>query len=394
MVWSLFLEGLLSFFTPCVLPLVPLYIGYLTSDQKEYDSPAAKRIHTAAVTFFFVLGICTVFFIAGLGTSVLREFFSGHRLLFLLAGGFLLLVLGAYYLGMIQIPFLERERRIAWNKPGKGGYLNAWLMGFFFSFAWSPCIGPLLTTAIITAAGAATRAAGWLYLGAYSLGFISMFILIGLFTEEVLALINKRRSIVKYTKILGGLVIVGMGCYMLYQSADMINKLQNPSQQSMPVADAESETAGSEGDPAQSQDDLTLYGFTLSDGEKDVNIKDYKGKTIVVNFFGTWCSYCNQELPALQKMNDTRDNVKVFLIAAPGLNGEGDIEYVQKYMGERGYTMDILYDLDYAVTRKYGISGYPTTFIIQPDGMFYQYYIPGYIPEDVFMEHVDKASQS
>ena len=96
MVWSLFLEGLLSFFTPCVLPLVPLYIGYLTSDQKEYDSPAAKRIHTAAVTFFFVLGICTVFFIAGLGTSVLHEFFSEHRLLFLLAGGFLLLVLGAY----------------------------------------------------------------------------------------------------------------------------------------------------------------------------------------------------------------------------------------------------------------------------------------------------------
>ena len=268
MVWSLFLEGLLSFFTPCVLPLVPLYIGYLTSDQKEYDSPAAKRIHTAAVTFFFVLGICTVFFIAGLGTSVLHEFFSEHRLLFLLAGGFLLLVLGAYYLGMIQIPFLEKERRISLAKPGKGGYLNAWLLGFFFSFAWSPCIGPLLTTAIIAAAGAATRATGWLYLGAYSLGFIFMFILIGLFTEEVLALINKRRSIVKYTKILGGLVIVGMGCYMLYQSADMINKLQNPSQQSMPVADAESETADPQTDIDESQDDLTRYGFTLSDGER------------------------------------------------------------------------------------------------------------------------------
>ncbi len=390
MIWGLFLEGLLSFFTPCVLPLVPLYIGYLTAEQKQTDDRRHDRIQTAVLTFFFVLGICTVFFIAGLGSGLLREFFTGHELFFLLGGGFVLLLFGLFSLGIIGIPLLQRERRIMRVQRRGGRYVNAYLLGFLFSFAWSPCVGPLLASAILAAAGASTKLLGWLYILAYSLGFIFMFILIGLFTEEVLALLKKHRNIVKYTQVLGGLAVLCMGGYMLYQAGGRILALE---QNGMMETAAQNEPAAGEDDTvSEDGTDLQKYGFTLSNGEREVSISEYEGKTIVMNFFGTWCHYCNQFMPFLQNLSENREDVKVFLIAAPGYNGEGDEEYIQKYMTEHGYDMEILYDPDLRVSRTYGVSGYPTTFIIQPDGMFYEYYLPGYVAEDMLNQFIDEAS--
>ena len=156
---------------------------------------------------------------------------------------------------------------------------------------------------------------------------------------------------------------------------------------------AQNEPAAGEDDTvSEDGTDLQKYGFTLSNGEREVSISEYEGKTIVMNFFGTWCHYCNQFMPFLQNLSENREDVKVFLIAAPGYNGEGDEEYIQKYMTEHGYDMEILYDPDLRVSRTYGVSGYPTTFIIQLDGMFYEYYLPGYVAEDMLNQFIDEAS--
>ncbi|HCK89014.1 MAG TPA: cytochrome C biogenesis protein, partial [Erysipelotrichaceae bacterium] len=104
---GLFLEGLLSFFTPCVLPLVPLYVGYLTQETKSTDAEGNivyDRKRTLFLTAGFVLGICTVFFLAGLGAGALHTFFTSHSLQFMLAGGFFLILMGLYSANIIQIP--------------------------------------------------------------------------------------------------------------------------------------------------------------------------------------------------------------------------------------------------------------------------------------------------
>lgn len=210
---SLFLEGLLSFFTPCVLPLVPLYIGYLTKDARiedEAGNVTYDRKRTLFLTIGFVLGICTVFFLAGLGSSALRMFFADNSILFQIAGGILLLLSAAVSLHLIRIPLLERTYQKNMDLSGGMHFLKAYLLGFFFSFAWSPCVGPMLAQAMMMAAQA-DSSAGWLYIFSYAAGFIVIFLLLGLFTGEVLNLLKKHRGIVKYTGILSGIVVAAMG---------------------------------------------------------------------------------------------------------------------------------------------------------------------------------------
>lgn len=393
---GLFMEGLLSFFSPCILPLIPLYIGYLTAG---YDSSDPKhRLRTFLNTFAFVLGICTVFIAAGLGSTALQKFFQTYTIQFQLIGGFLLIVLGLMTLGIVHIPLLERDYRFSFSTSGKTSFLKAYVMGFCFSFAWSPCIGPLLASAIVQAASAPTKLVGLLYLGAYSLGFILPFLIVGLFADTVLNWIKNHKTVVKYTGWLGGAVVTGVGIYMLVQANTNILALQkSTAAPSVAVSGAENNAAviqeGAQDTPdPDTRPDAEKYNFTLNDSEGNPHsLTDYVGKPLLLNFFGTWCSYCNMELPSLQKVADNGE-IEVVLIAAPHLNNEGDIAYVEQYMKDAGYHFTILYDENYDVTRSYGISGYPTTFAMNKDGSFLGY-MPGYMPDEVLDQVVAQLTE-
>lgn len=382
---ALFSEGLISFFSPCVLPLIPLYMGYLTSDTVKTDelgNTVRDKKRTFIQTLAFVIGICSVFFIAGLGVSAVGSFFKNHRVELQIVGGIMMVVMGLVSLNIIQIPLLKMEKRFSY-KQGKSGIVNAYLMGFFFSFAWTPCVGPMLASALVEAANASTKFIGFVYLASYSLGFVGMFIVLGFFTDYVLDFLKKSRNYLTYIQKIGGVLIIVMGLFML-NSARVSLKLQNTSE------------VASEQVPADSEDmrtDVEKYGFHLEDKDGNtVHLEDYKGEITLINFFGTWCHYCNEELPNLQKIHETRSDVKVILVALPGQMGEGDISYVEDYMSKRGYTMPIVYDKDGRVSREYGVSGYPTTFIMKKDGNFLGY-IPGYITEADMEMYLKKASE-
>lgn len=377
---GLFLEGLLSFFSPCVLPLIPLYIGYLTSGTEDEENPTKRRIHVMVLTISFVLGICTVFFLAGLGTNAFRTFLNEETLWLQLGGGIVLILFGLFALGWIRIPFLEKERRHFLKLGEKMTIPKAYLMGFFFSFAWSPCIGPLLASVLFVAANASSGLLTWAYILSYTLGFIFVFLLLGLFTDEILHLLKKHRNIVKYTKILGGLVVVGMGIYMLSQGVIAVNALKN----NQPVA------VQNEVQP-DAQTQIEQYNFTLpSSRGSQATLSDHKGKTVVLSFFGTWCTFCNQELPHLQEIEENNPDVKIFLITTPNVGREGDITYIENYLKEKGVTIETLYDTQLQVTRMYQISGYPTTFIIKRDGDFYGY-VPGYVDKETMETFLQEA---
>ncbi len=400
---GLFLEGLLSFFSPCILPLVPLYIGYLTKGSMMTDENGQAhydRMKTLILTTGFVLGISTVFVIAGLGSSALATVFKQYTLQLQIAGGVLLVILGLANLHIINIPFLNQTHQKTMRVEGGMTFLKAFALGFVFSFAWSPCVGPLLAQAIVLAS-TATNGLGWLYIASYALGFIVIFLLIGLFTEEVLNIINRHKSIVKYTGVLSGVLVLAMGCFMLFQGFTTMNALQNRSSTTpaeTTVDDSKKDTASKEDnsnkDDSSTKTSIEKYNFALVDGEGNVhNLSDYKGKTIVMNFFGTWCHYCNEEFEGLQKINDEmKGDVQVLMIAAPGLNGEGSIQYVEEYMKKRGYNFTILYDTTLEATDTYHISGYPTTYIVRPSGDFLGY-VPGYVSEEQMRNYIKTAQE-
>ena len=381
---ALFLEGLLSFFSPCVLPLVPLYIGYLTSGIDTNSSKAKVRIQTTVRTLFFVLGISTVFFLAGLGSSALRYFFQKNTIFFSIIGGFLLILFGLFSLGIIDIPFLQREHRIVSFKQNKNGIIRSYLLGLFFSFAWSPCVGPLLASAMLKSASAESALIGWLYIGCYTLGFIIIFILLGLFTEEVLMLLKKHTNIVRYTKIIGGIAVLCMGIYMLNTGFTSIKALENKTSDNTTVIENSND---------ENLTDIEKYSFTLKDNKgNDVTLSEYKGKTVVLNFFATWCTYCKMELPSLEEINSTRDDIVIFLVATPDIGNEGSKEYIESFMEENGYSMTVLYDETGEVVSKYNVSGLPTSFFFKPDGSVLGY-VPGYVEESSLISILEECQK-
>ncbi|MBQ9512034.1 MAG: cytochrome c biogenesis protein CcdA [Lachnospiraceae bacterium] len=255
--FTVFLQGLLSFFSPCVLPLVPLYLGYLSGGTLRRDTSSdgsgATCLRSAPVgaeprspgpcapsrgryvydrrkvlvnTTFFVIGISFAFFLLGLGFTALGTFFTSRQVLFARLGGVLMILLGLYQLGFLgESKLLSREIKLPLE--GKlsarqtdevsfvGGALLALLLGFTFSFAWTPCVGPALTSVLIMASSARTATRGFLLIGVYTLGFVLPFLAVGLFTSEVLTLFQKHRNIVRYTVKAGGVLMILLG-FMVY----------------------------------------------------------------------------------------------------------------------------------------------------------------------------------
>ena len=384
---SLFLEGLLSFFSPCVLPLVPLYLGYLTKDAKmiaQDGSVKYSRLKTLFFTLFFILGVLFVYVLAGIGTGVFHDFFVQHKVVFEVVGGFILLFLGLVNLHVIRIPFLENVHQKQMHLSGEMTWLKALILGFFFSFAWSPCTGPLLAQAIVLASAASEKWMGWLYIASYAVGFVCVFLLLGFFTEEILNILKKFRGIVKYTGIIASILVLGSGCYMLFDAYRSYSAMTSSPKKSESVE---------ENDDTSQNISIDSMNFTLNDiNGNSHTLLEYKGKTIIVNFFGTWCYYCNQELPSLQEIQDTDPDTKIILVAAPGVNGEGDAAYIDSYMKKAGYTMEILYDTDLSVTNQFGITGYPCTFVIRPNGE-YMGYIPGFVEHDELLKIIEDAKK-
>ncbi|HOH69451.1 MAG TPA: cytochrome c biogenesis protein CcdA [Sedimentibacter sp.] len=209
-----FLEGFISFFSPCVLPLIPVYISYLAGNGKRVNSDGTITYERKKVLFntlFFVLGISSVFFILGLSFSALGIFFNKNRDIFSKIGGAIIVILGLVQLDIIKLNFLKMEKRINMDIGGKMNPILAYIMGFTFSFAWTPCVGPALASVLILASNAENAFAGNMLVFVYALGFIIPFIILGIFTTETLNFFKEKRNLVKYTIKLGGFILVIIG---------------------------------------------------------------------------------------------------------------------------------------------------------------------------------------
>ena len=425
---TVFLQGLLSFFSPCVLPLLPLYIGYLsggTAVKGEDGKIHYKQSKVLVHTLFFVAGVSFAFFLLGLGVSAVGGFFHSHQAMFARVGGILVMLFGLYQLGIFGTSsVLGREHRLPFQLDRLAmSPVTALLMGFTFSFAWTPCVGPALTSVLLMAASAATRSQGFGLIGVYTLGFVLPFLFVGLFTTRLLELFRKYRGVVRYTVKIGGILMVLMGILMFTGKMNdvtgylsRISGTQVPRTERMeegtvaekaeadnegestesgtggPESTAASEEASGETAPAETAADarpvIPAVDFELEDQYGNIHrLEDYRGKTIFLNFWATWCPPCKAEMPDIQKLyeksaTEGEDAVIVLGVTAPNMGQEGSEEEIAAFMEEKGYTYPVLMDTEGELFNSYGIMSFPTTFMIDRDGNVFGY-VSGMLSADM-----------
>jgi cytochrome c-type biogenesis protein len=219
---GVFLAGLVSFLSPCVLPLVPPYLAYLggtTLDQMNTGSPmddtAKRRVIWAAL--FFVLGFTTVFVALGAGASALGQVVLTYRDVLAKIAGVVIILFGLHFLGLLKIPLLYVEKRYHADMHGVS-YAGAYLIGLAFAFGWTPCVGPVLATVLAVAAQESSLKTGVLLLLTYSLGLGVPFLLAAIAIRPFLGFMQKfRRHLGTVEKVMGVLMVV-TGCLFLFGS--------------------------------------------------------------------------------------------------------------------------------------------------------------------------------
>lgn len=212
-IWIAFLAGLVSFLSPCVFSLVPAYIGYLggRAVAQERQTEIPKRWLTVAHGIAFVFGFSLVFILTGVAVSTLGALLNDLKPLIAKIGGVVIILFGLHMTGILRIGFLEYDLRPQTTDDRQRGFLSSVLMGIFFSFGWSPCIGPTLG-AIYTIAGySGDVVQGISLLTAYSAGLAIPFIAAAIGVGWVTALLRKYGGVLRYVEIGMGVFLVIIG---------------------------------------------------------------------------------------------------------------------------------------------------------------------------------------
>lgn len=399
---TVFVQGILSFFSPCVLPLLPLYLGYLSGSMGDAQGAQTSRVKTLVNTLFFVIGISAAFFLLALGMTALGQALHQYQKIIIQVGGILIIAFGLFQLGVFRPMALEQDRRIRFPLQKLAmSPLVALVFGFTFSFAWTPCVGPALASVLLMAGSADTALQGFALIGLYTLGFVLPFLAVALFAGGLLKLFQKHRNVVRYTVKVGGALLVVIGLLMVTGWMDTLSgSLAGSDPQPTPTIQATqqpeaTDTPDATDAPQESQAPIPALDFTLTDQFGNTHTLDqYKGKTILLNFWATWCGPCRSEMPDLQAVyedygNNEKDLV-VLGVAAPNLGQEGSAEDISAFLEENGYTYPTLMNEDASLFYSYGISSFPTTFMIDKNGNVYGY-IMGAQSREVFDDIIQQT---
>lgn len=221
------IAGLMSFLSPCILPIVPFYLSYLAgtsvtnvTDSSEIDSTVRRRAFFSAICF--ALGVITVFMALGATASLLgqlvREYFDILRW----AAAALIIAMGLHFLGVIRIGFLYRQFRADAGSTSNVGYVGSFVIGLAFAFGWTPCVGPVLAAILFTAAGQQTAWQGAGLLFVYGVGMTLPFVLAALFIAPFMRWARRFRKHLGLVEKLMGLLLVLFGVLIATNSVNII----------------------------------------------------------------------------------------------------------------------------------------------------------------------------
>jgi cytochrome c-type biogenesis protein len=209
-----FAAGIVSFLSPCVLPLVPGYVSYVVGDALAVSGEPIRRLAALRDSLCFVLGFSTVFVILGASATSLGRLLLAYRYEANLAGGGVVIVLGVFMMGLARLHWLQREFRLHPDLVG-GRPVAAYVIGIAFALGWTPCIGPVLGAILTTSAVSATVTQGVVLLSLYSLGLGLPFLAAALFTDSLILRLRALRRLGRSLQLGAGAVVTAMGIAML-----------------------------------------------------------------------------------------------------------------------------------------------------------------------------------
>lgn len=380
-----FLEGLVSFLSPCVLPLLPVYMGYLAGQDQE--QPHSQR-RIFMLTLSFVVGIFTAIMLMNISVHVLSSFFKDHMVYFVRIGGILIVLLGLHQLGIWKFKSLERTWKLPFRKKGNVNAIIAFLMGFTFSFAWTPCIGPALSSILLLASSSGSLWVSTFLMIVYALGFTIPFLILGLFTGKVLHWISNHKNIMNIAVKLGAVILIVIGLMMFTGKMNTISTYMSASGNKISKQEQSSDANKAEESKENSTDKQEEAGeqldFVLKDQNgKKVSFEEYRGKVIFLNFWATWCPPCQRELPHIQELYEkykSSDEVAVLTVVSPG-GQEKNADGIKAFLNEHTYSMPVLFD-DGSMYYYFQVTSMPTTFMIDKEGRPFGY-VKGQLTPDM-----------
>ena len=215
--------GFLSFFSPCLLPMIPAYIMYITGVDVE-DDLSKVRVRALVRTMGFIIGFTIIFMIMGSSATLLGRVFVQNKDIFFKVSGVLIILFGLNMMGVLKFNFLSSEKRV--KSPKKvTSWFSSVLMGMAFAAGWTPCFGPVLASILVFAGTSATISKGVLLLFIYSVGMAVPFILTALFINVFISWMAKAEKFMKYMPTISGVILVVFGLLIFFNKMTMISSL-------------------------------------------------------------------------------------------------------------------------------------------------------------------------
>lgn len=399
--WVVGIEGLLSFLSPCILPLLPVYLSILANSTTEKTDRLIRN------TLGFVLGISSTFFLLGISVYTVGNFFSDYQSLLTLFGGIIIVVMGLFYMGIIQFNALNQEKRFR-MKTGEMNIISSFILGLTFSFGWTPCIGPTLTSVLVMASTSSSRSTALFLILIYTIGFTMPFMILAVFYKRLIRYIDQIKKHMLLIKRIGGAILILSGIGMIITVGQTIASQQSAlHKQEMQDQDATSSSDNEEWEEEYIQEDdeeaqtsqeeqrIEAIDFTLYDQYGKLHqLSSYRGKVVFLNFWATWCPPCVGEMPYIEELYKeygyNEEDVVILGVANPNLGSEKSQEDIIKFLEEEGYTFPVVFDLDYTQMYTYGLNSFPSTLIIDKEG-YINLYIPGAMNKEIMQQIIEEA---
>ena len=217
--------GLVSFVSPCIMPLIPSYVSYITGISYDELVSLDSRRKNMKITLFhslaFVTGFSIIFVLLGASASLAGSLLAKHLNTIRIVGGVLIIIMGVFVMDVIKIPFLQREAKLQ-LKTRPAGFIGTIVVGMIFGAGWTPCTGPFLGSVLTLAMTSDTLGSGMVLLMFYSLGLGIPFILSALAISAFLTSFSKVRKHFKAIKIISGIILIIMGVLLLMNKMTML----------------------------------------------------------------------------------------------------------------------------------------------------------------------------
>lgn len=392
--WLVGVEGVLSFLSPCILPLLPVYLSILANSTTDHAEGLIKN------TIGFVLGISSTFFLLGMSVYAVGSFFTDYQNLLTLLGGVIIVVMGLFYMGVIESNLLNQDKRFR-MKTGQMNIISSFVLGLTFSFGWTPCIGPTLTSVLVMASTSDNRSTALFLILIYTIGFTMPFMLLAIFYKKVIGYIDQIKKHMLLIKRVGGIILIVAGIGMIIPSGKVIIDNQIKLNNNNVAANTEASTNNQEetqeeaAEETQEEQKLVAIDFKLYDQYGNLHqLSDYRGKVVFLNFWATWCPPCVGEMPYIEELYKeygyNEEDVVILGVAQPNLGQEGSQESITTFLEEEGYTFPVVFDVDYKQMYTYGLNSFPSTLIIDKEG-YINLYVPGAMNKQTMEQIIEAA---